>query len=443
MSREKPETSAALRLLRLSALAGRVGASLALERARRGALIGGDHDAARIDVFVRNAARVVETLGELKGAAMKVGQMLSLHEGLLPAEVTEALRGLQRDAPPIPFEVIEEELDVQIPAHRTIFASIEHEAFAAASIGQVHRGVLRDGRAVAIKIQYPEIGRVVRADLANLRRVLGRIFALVSKMDFDPVWNEVRNGLIEELDYRQEASHLTRFRELHREDDRILVPRVIEEASTRTILTMEYLAGLPPERAIDPATPQSLRDAWGHALFDLTLAGVFRDRLLHADPNLANFAFREDGRVIVYDLGCVKRVPLSLARGYAKLVLAVADDRPEDVPPLLAELGVLHTDGAPVPRTMTDAYAALFHEIAREDPPFHFGPDTGIYQRLFDLGIENAGHAASLRFPEDVVFVNRTLAGLLGNLTRLRARGPWRASILAAAARAPDALPDA
>lgn len=439
MARSSLPTSSVGRLARLGLLAGRVGASLAANRAR--ALASGQNSDAqereRLDVLVRNAVRVVETLGELKGAAMKLGQMLSLHEGLLPPEVMEALRDLQRDAPPIPFEVLQEELDERLQHHRTLFRSIEPDAFAAASIGQVHRGVLHDGRLVAIKIQYPEIGRVVRADLANLRRILGRLFALVSKADFDPVWTEVRSRLLEELDYRQEADNLRRYREIYAAHPHIVIPEVIDEASTQTILTMEFVAGLSHEEACGEKTPAEVRTAWGRTLFELALAGLFEHRILHADPNLANFGFREDGSVVVYDLGCVKRVPLALSRSYARLVLAVGEERDDEIPRLLAEMGVARADGSPVPRTMTDPYAALFRTFVREDPPYDFGADTSLYQTLIDLGLDNIGDAGSLVFPEHVVFINRTLGGLLGNLARLRAKGPWRDLVLG---KARDAL---
>jgi predicted unusual protein kinase regulating ubiquinone biosynthesis (AarF/ABC1/UbiB family) len=433
---DRLDTSASRRLLRLGRLVGRVGGSLLVHRALEIPRSGVGREARRAEALVRNATRIAETLGEMKGAAMKVGQMLSLHEGLLPPEVTAVLRSLQQQAPPIPFEVVEEELDVQLPDYGGLFASLEPAAFAAASIGQVHRGVLRDGRAVAVKIQYPEIERVVRADLGNLRRLLGSLFALVSDVDFEPVWNELRDRLVEELDYTREAANLRELRDLWAAEPAIVVPGVVPEATTRSVLTMEYVAGIGPDEACSDQQPAALRDQWGRHLLEFALRGLFVHRVLHADPNLANFAFLPDGRVVVYDLGCVKRVPESLARGYAQLVLAVAEDRPEDVPPLLQAMGVAREDGSPVPRTMTDPYAELFATLVRTDPPYTFGADEALYPRLVELGLRNLPEAADVRFPQDVVFVNRTLAGHLGNLNRLRATAPWRDIILGPVAAA-------
>ncbi|GAB4371693.1 MAG: AarF/ABC1/UbiB kinase family protein [Acidobacteriota bacterium] len=429
-------TSPAGRLLRLGGVAGRVGLSLLVDRAL--ASIGARGDERRRETLLREATRVVEALSRLKGAAMKVGQMLSLHEGLLPAEVTEVLRLLQRKAPPIPFEIVREEIEVQIPQHEEIFTSIEPEAFAAASIGQVHRAVLRDGRRAAVKIQYPAIDRVVRADLDNLRLVLGGIVRMFADVDFEPIWAELRDRLLEELDYRREAANMRAFAERFADDPRLVIPAVIDEATTASILTMEFVDGRDPDAACAAATPQELRDRWGQALFSFVLRGVLVDRLLHADPNLSNFAFLDGGRVAVFDFGCVKSVPEPIARGYAELLLAVIEGRPRDIPGILDRFGVRYDHGGPIGLELIEPYFRLFAAIVRETPPYRFGDDPDLYPRLLELGLQNASEAASIRFPRDIVFVDRALAGTLGNLCRLRAAGPWRTLAADLARRALD-----
>ncbi len=156
MARKPPSSSAVGRFLRLGGLMGRVGASVATERAVDFAFAGPAKNLRRTENLVRNARRVVETLGEMKGAVMKVGQMLSLHEGMLPPEVAEVLELLQKEAPRVPNEVMRYEVEGSLGARvEELFAEFEEEAFAAASIGQVHRARLHDGRQVAVKIQYP------------------------------------------------------------------------------------------------------------------------------------------------------------------------------------------------------------------------------------------------------------------------------------------------
>ena len=430
MSDHQPATSAFRRFVKLGGLAGRVGASMLGEEIAGFARSDLSQRIHKSEALVRNAIRVVETLGELKGAAMKVGQMLSLHVGILPPEVAAVLKALQSDAPRVPFEVMEYEIKGALPDYDRLFAHLEPEAFAAASIGQVHRAELRDGRPVAVKVQYPAIDYIIKADLNNLRRILGGLFSLFSKLDFEPVWEEVRDRLLEELDYAHEAENTRRMRELHAGVPEIVIPGVIGEASARGVLTMEYVEGIAPERAASDEFSQELRDRWGQVLFEFQYRGLLRHRFLHADPNLANFSFLEDGRVIVYDFGCVKRIPEKLATGYASLLRAVIFGRRADIPGILRDLGVFKEEGEALSREVIDPYIDLFGEILRSEPPYSFGEDKDLYQKLMDLGMENWSQARDLHFPQDVVFVDRSLGGHFGNLTKLKATGPWRELVL-------------
>ncbi len=234
-------SSALGRFLKLGGLAGRVGVSVVGSQVLELARSGPSRQLQRTENLVRNAARIVETLGELKGAAMKLGQMLSLHEGMMPPEVAEVLRGLQRSAPKVPAEVMELEIRGALENYEELFAELDLEAFAAASIGQVHRGRLRDGREVAVKIQYPLIEEIVTADLKNLKTLVRTLLALISDIDFEPIWRELRDRLMEELDYRHEAANIRRMAELHRGVPEIVIPGVVDEATTRTVLTLEYV----------------------------------------------------------------------------------------------------------------------------------------------------------------------------------------------------------
>jgi len=384
------------------------------------------HAARRGEALVRNALRIATTLGEMKGGAMKVGQMLSLHESLLPPEAAVILASLQRRAPSLPFETLERQLRAELPDYDTLFRSLSRRPYAAASIGQVHAGVLRDGRRVVVKVQYPEIDRIVRADLRNLRYVLGALFGLVSSVSFGPIWRELRARLVEELDYLNEAANMRRMAALHRDVPEIVVPAVVEEATTRHVLTMEREGGLSPERAVSSGVPQRLRDRWGEVLFEFEFRGVFEHGFLHADPNLANFAFRRDGRLVVYDYGCMKEIPDWLAGGYADLLRAALDGERDELPRILKRLKVHMGRGALLPRSLTDPYLELFAEILRGDPPYTFGRDPGFYQRAFQLGLSHLPEGRQVRFPEAVVYVDRCLIGHFGNLARLRATGPWR-----------------
>ncbi len=380
----------------------------------------------RLENLVRNAGRIAETLGELKGGAMKIGQMLSLHDGLMPPEAAEVLRGLQQQAPAVPFDAMQARVRSELPEYDTLFESLDPEPWASASIGQVHRGRLRDGRDVAVKIQYPEIDRIVAADLLNMRRVLQRIFALVSDADFEPIWEEVRERLLEELDYGHEAENARRFAAAHADAPEIVVPAVVDAASTRGVLTMVYEPGLDADEACSERHPQELRDRWGQRLFTLLMRGLFDHRLLHADPNFANFAFRTDGTIVVYDLGCLKQVPRHLSHGYGELMRAAMEQRLEEIPRILESIDVRDEAGGPIGRDLTDPYVAIFGEVFRADPPYRFGEYETLYDDMIALGMENWSQQLDVRFPGDLIFLQRTLSGHFGNMTRLNASGPWR-----------------
>jgi predicted unusual protein kinase regulating ubiquinone biosynthesis (AarF/ABC1/UbiB family) len=407
---------------------GRVGTSVAASRALDFARSDTAKQIRTTENLIKNAIRIVETLGEMKGAAMKVGQMLSLHEGLLPKEVAEVLRALQREAPRVPSEVMRFEVEGSLGAKiDELFESFDEEAFAAASIGQVHLARLKDGRRVAVKVQYPAIDQIIKADLGNLRRLFRAIFSMITEVDFEPIWREVRDRLLEELDYRHEAANMRRMAELHREVPEIVVPGVIDERSSDRVLTMEFLEGIEPDVACTDRYSQEQKDLWGTRLFEFQMRGLFAHGFLHADPNLANFAFLEDGCIIVYDFGCVKSVPDAVFKGLAELFLAVRGGRHEEVPRVLLEMGVYKEGESPTPLLLdlVGPYVEIFAEILRDHPPYRFGEDAEFYDKLIALGMANWSSAMDIAFPEDIIFIDRSLSGHFGNLARLHAAGPW------------------
>ena len=426
MSRDQLNTSTLGRFARMGGLVGRVGVSMITGQAAGLLRDGPTKRLKKAENMVRNAARIASTLGEMKGAAMKVGQMLSLHEGMLPNEVAAVLSVLQNDAPSVPYKRMEAQLKRELANFDELFEYIEPEAFASASIGQVHRGILRDGREVAVKIQYPDADRMVKADLTNMKVLLGNLVALFTDIDFEPIWKEVRERLVEELDYDQEAESLRRAAQMYADLPTIIVPEVIEEGTTQRVLTMQFVEAIPPSEAMSDDYAQELKDRWGTTLFEFTMRGLFQHRFLHADPNFANFAFREDGSVVVYDYGCIKHVPERIASGYARLIDALLKRKKTAFPALLQELGVYKEGGASISRETTDPYVDLMQDIVRASPPYTFGDDGAFYKAIYDLGMANWHEASDVRFPRDMIFIDRTLGGLFGNLGALRATGPWR-----------------
>lgn len=430
MGHGKMVRSATMRLFHLGGLASRVGLSMAGntvaglfrdEKARK---------SFKADVYVKNALRIKETLGSLKGVPMKIGQMISLHEKLLPDEVTSILKTLQQKAPAVPFSDILEMIRVELGASFSNIREIDESAIAAASIGQVHRAVLDDGREIALKVQYPGIDDVIRADMKNLKGVLKLLFSMFSVMDMDLVWQELNDRLIEELDYEKEAASMKRTATLFKDDSRIIVPGVIDELTTRHVLAMELVRGISPEEVSGCSYPQDLKNAWAAAITSFVLKGLFEHRFLHADPNIANFAFREDGRVIVYDFGCMKEIPEDLCGAYVRMISAVLDHDYPNIPQLLAGMGVHRGDGGPVSWEIVADFAAMFQEIVDPKCPYVFGSDREFYTRIQHLAHKHLAESMSIVFPKDIIFIDRTFSGHFGNLCMLNACADWRKMLL-------------
>jgi predicted unusual protein kinase regulating ubiquinone biosynthesis (AarF/ABC1/UbiB family) len=200
---EKLTTSPFGRFLKLGALAGRVGFSLVGEKALGLFLSEDSREMRMAKSWAKNAEKIAETLGRLKGGAMKIGQMLSVQEALLPKELTFVLKSLQGNAPTVAADVMFQTLDNDIPHWRSLVRGIDLKPLAAASIGQVHRAVMNDGREVAVKIQYPKIDEAIFSDLKNLRRLFDLILETVMSTNLDHLFGEIENRLSEEVDYRR------------------------------------------------------------------------------------------------------------------------------------------------------------------------------------------------------------------------------------------------
>lgn len=329
------------RLLKLAGMTARVAGAYAGSKVR--SLVQSAEEAARTRAAAHeeNGARIARTLGELKGAAMKVGQMASLAGDLLPRELAGALAGLQRDAPPMPFDLIAEQIERTLGASPdALFERFDRAPFAAASIGQVHRARV-DGREVVVKVQYPGVAESVDTDVAQLQLALRASGLLrLPKAAVDAVFAELRDRLREELDYEHEAENVRRFRAFHAERDPfVTVPEPIAERSGRHVLTLTWEPG-DTLGTIGPAThPQVVRDRIGEHLLRAFFGQLFELGAIQADPNPGNFAARLDGTLILYDFGCVKRVPQEVLAPWRATVRAAFEGDWGAVDRGLLELG--------------------------------------------------------------------------------------------------------
>jgi predicted unusual protein kinase regulating ubiquinone biosynthesis (AarF/ABC1/UbiB family) len=280
---------------------------------------------------LRTAERYAELLGHSKGALMKVGQMLSFTavSSAVPAEFQSiyqtALARLCSEAPPMGPELARTTLEVELGDRiERDFAELDWEPFAAASIGQVHAGRLRDGRAVAVKIQYPGVAAAIRADLKNaellatiLTLAIGGLTPRGLSLDFRGMARELGTRIEEELDYRLEASNQAEFADDYRGHPFIHIPEVIGKLCTGRVLTQELVRGLGWNEAL--AADQSLRDRWAEAIHRFVYGSYYRRSMFNADPNPGNYLFHEDGSVSFLDFGSVKR----LRRDRVEMLVAI------------------------------------------------------------------------------------------------------------------------
>jgi aarF domain-containing kinase len=254
----------------------------------------------------RTAFRLLDSMGYLRGATLKAGQFLASFPDVVPEQFIETLDRLHSDAPPMHFSLLRELFHNELGEDpEKLFASFEKRAFAAASLGQVHRAQLHSGEPVAVKIQYPGIARAIREDFANLG-----LFLLPARLTADwestkEQFQDLRTRLDWETDYQREADMLQTARALYRDDDGIVIPRVYRDHSTARVLTMERLTGkhLTQFLATDPS--QHLRNEFGRKIMRAWYRMHYAARLLYLDCNPGNFLFMDDGRLGVIDFGCM------------------------------------------------------------------------------------------------------------------------------------------
>ncbi|MEV7434657.1 ABC1 kinase family protein [Streptomyces griseoviridis] len=269
----------------------------------------------------RTAEQLFKVLGELKGGAMKFGQALSVFESALPEEVAgpyrAALTKLQEAAPPMPTRTVHAVLEERLGEDwQQLFLEFEEKPSAAASIGQVHRGVWHDGREVAVKVQYPGAGEALLSDLTQLSRFARLLGPLIPGMDIKPLITELRDRVSEELDYSLEAAAQQAHAEEFAGDPDVLVPEVVHQCEQ--VLITEWIDGIPLSEIIADGT-QEQRDRAGQLLARFLFSGPARTGLLHADPHPGNFRLLPgdpdgdgDWRLGVLDFGTVDRLPEGL-----------------------------------------------------------------------------------------------------------------------------------
>jgi predicted unusual protein kinase regulating ubiquinone biosynthesis (AarF/ABC1/UbiB family) len=378
----------------------------------------------------QTAKQLVDMLGEMKGAAMKLGQLASFYEFAAPGEYLstyrDALTMLQNSAPPMDPEasksVIEEEFGRPV---EQVFDKFEDEAIAAASIGQVHRAALPSGEPVAVKVQYPGVDAAVRSDLKNLSAMTKLSVAIAPNLDPKEVTNEVRDRVLEELDYRREATNQAKFAELFAGHPFIVVPKVYQEYCKTRVITQEFIDGEPFLSALE--WDQADKDRLAETVFRFFYGSLNRFLLFSADPHPGNYLLLPGGRVAFLDFGLVRAVDPGTLTLLLEVVQALIDEDKERAQAALEGLGILNRKTPEIEAIWE--HLKLLNSPVLEDRPFKIDPP--LVHRIAAAGFDPRSKAfQTLRkvgVPGVMVTFNRMSFGVASLLARLEATANWQA----------------
>ncbi len=414
------------RFLRLAGLTASVAGGYARDRVKRMFLSDEAVAQDQRQSMERVGARIASTLGELKGAAMKMGQMASMAADLLPKEIADALQSLQREAPPVDFSVIEAQIEAEFEQPLgVLFEHFEPQPFAAASIGQVHRARV-DGREVIVKVQYPGVDAAVDSDMRHLKFALLASGVLrIDKRALDASFNEISARMHEELDYCNESDNVRMFRAFHAaKHPFVVIPEVIGHRSAKRVLTLAYEPGDHIRDFDALGYTAEERDRCGRHLWLAMESQIFEQGVIHADPNPANFAFRKDGSVVMYDFGCVKRLADGVAQGYYELIVHGLREDYVSVEQTLRKLGIRRDDGPQVQPEFYKLWRDWLALPVLAENPFDFGAARFEQDVLTKLVPATMKNMASFQPSKELVFFNRALVGHYATLRKIRARVP-------------------
>ncbi|NTS64781.1 AarF/ABC1/UbiB kinase family protein [Sphingomonas sp. HHU CXW] len=420
------------RVARLGAfgrLAGGVAGGVVAEGARR--LASGERPRmGDLLLTPANATRVADQLANLRGAAMKLGQMVSMDAGdVLPPELTQILARLRDNAHHMPPKQLDMVLAQEWgPGWRRRFAHFQAHPIAAASIGQVHRARLPDGRELAIKVQYPGVKESIDADVDNVATLLRVSGLLPRELDIRPLLDEAKRQLHEEADYRREGAMLTRYRELLAEEGGFVVPALEPTLTTERVLAMDFVAGVPIETLEDGA--QETRDAAMTRLIALVLRELFDWGLMQTDPNFANYRWQPDtGRLVLLDFGAARAVPAETSAGYRRLLAAGLSGNRDAVREAAVAAGFMGEAAAVAHRALVDRMIDVILGELNQPGLFDFG-DRAFVGVLREQAIDIARDRSTWHVPPiDTLFVQRKISGTALLAARLKARVDIRAMV--------------
>ena len=370
-----------------------------------------------------NALRLTSGLSHLRGAALKLGQMLSMDTGLvLSPQISQIFASLRDDAKPMPPKQLQTVLNAQWgPGWLKQFRRFDVRPFAAASIGQVHRAQTLDGQDLAIKVQYPGVRDSIDSDVDNIATLMRLPGLVPSGMDLQPLLAEAKRQLHAEADYQAEANHLAQFGSLLAGSDMFLVPDLHPALCTSQVLAMHYVDSAPLDSLSH--APQALRDKVAAALIDLVLREIFVFGAMQTDPNWANYRYcPQSGRIVLLDFGAVQTIAPSLAADFRALAQVALDGEPKATRDAMLRIGYFGPTTAPHHQTLIRSMFDLAMGPLRQATPFDFG-QSDLLERLRDMGLA-IGSDRDLAHvpPAATLFLHRKIGGMYLMAAKLRAR---------------------
>jgi predicted unusual protein kinase regulating ubiquinone biosynthesis (AarF/ABC1/UbiB family) len=421
------ETGFVGRNARLARLGARTTGGYAMHRARRVFATAERREVLDREHEIRTAEQVATELGNMKGALMKLGQMVSYLDEGLPEPFRVALAQLQHDAPPMSAELAAEMITAELGRDpHDLFAEWDPVPIAAASIGQVHRAITHEGVAVAVKVQYPGIRAAIEADLGNVGLLFGGIGQLFPGLESGPLVAELRARLREELDYELEAEHQQRFADYYDGHPFIHVPSVLPAYSSARVLTTELAEGV---RFAEAETwSQEERDLAAETIFRFVFGSLYRLRLFNGDPHPGNYLFQRGGRVTFLDFGLVTPFgddDLVSLRGLIESMVISPD--PAEFRLAVEHAGFLRP-GAPITDAEVVDYFGHFYEYLQQDRRSTIEHDFASenVRRVFDASGPHRDVMRHANVPRSFVIIQRINLGLFAILAALGATANWR-----------------
>ena len=415
------------RNLRLALLGLRTGGSWAAYRARRAFADAGERRELDLRFEMRTAEQITETLGQMKGALMKIGQMASYLDHGLPEHVRAVLAELQHNAPPMSAELAAGVVEVELGSPpEVVFAEWDPVPIASASIGQVHRAITHDGRAVAVKVQYPGVAEAVAADLDNAGFIFAALAQMFPGLEHRSIVAELRERLVEELDYSIEAVNQQRFHESYDGHPFIRVPAVVHELSTARVLTTELATGARWDEVL--TWSQHEKDLAAETLYRFAFGSLYRLNAFNGDPHPGNYLFEPGGRITFLDFGLVKYFTQAEIDEFGEMIEhIVIEPDPAAFRATVERLGLLPA-GLDVSDDEVVAFLGHFYEFVNVDGQYTITPEYGseTVRRVFDTSGPWSTTQKAANVPPSFVIIQRINLGLYAMFGELRATGNWR-----------------